>query len=113
MSRVETTFAHAATLRMEPGSDSRAPGGAVTVALCGSWSHGDQPCVWPHHTVVEEDGPQIVVRTVFRAGQDDEAEVRRRIEQALRDGRLVGPDGRESRWVTVASGPADPGDDEW
>jgi len=60
---VEETYAHAATLRMEPGSDVRAPGGAVTVALCGN-------------------------------------------------GRLVGPDGRDSRWATLASGPADPGDDE-
>ena len=110
--RVEETYAHAATLRMEPGSDLRAPGGAVTVALCGSWSHGDQSCVWPHHTVVAEDGSEVAVRTVFRSGPDYEAEVRRRIEQALRDGRLVGPDGRDSRWVTLASGPAEPGDDE-
>jgi hypothetical protein len=61
---------------------------------------------------VEEDGSEVAVRTVFRSGPDDEAEVRRRIEQALRDGRLVGPDGRDSRWVTLASGPAEPGDDE-
>ena len=52
------------------------------------------------------------MRTVFRSGPDDEAEVRRRIETALREGRLAGPDGRDSRWVTLASGPADPGDDE-
>jgi len=109
---METTFAHAATLWLEPGSDFRAPGGAVTVALCGSWSHGDRPCVWPHHTVVEQDGAQVMVRTVFRAGPEDEAEVRRLIEHALRDGRFVGPGGWESRWVTRASGPVDPGDDQ-
>jgi hypothetical protein len=97
---------------MEPGSDSRAPGGAVTVALCGSWSHRDQPCVWPHHTVVVEVGSEVAVRTVFRSAPADESEVRRRIEQALRDGRLVGPDGRESRWVTLACGPTEPADND-
>ena len=108
---MEETYAHAATLRMDAGSDARAPGGAVTVALCGSWDH-DGPCVWPHHTDVQEDGSEVAVRTVFRSGPDDEPEVRRRIEQALRDGRLVGPDGRDSRWVILSSGPTDPGDDE-
>ncbi|MEX5721628.1 hypothetical protein [Geodermatophilus maliterrae] len=43
-------FAHDGLLSMEPGADDRAPGGVITVALCGSWEH-EPPCpLAPHHT---------------------------------------------------------------
>jgi hypothetical protein len=32
-------FAHEAVLVMEPDADMRAPGAAITVALCGHWDH--------------------------------------------------------------------------
>ena len=33
------TFAHDAVLALAPGADERAPGAAITVALCGHWDH--------------------------------------------------------------------------
>ncbi len=37
--RMRTAFAHDAMVSMELDADTRAPGAAVTVALCGSWKH--------------------------------------------------------------------------
>jgi len=48
------------------GADPRAPGGAVTVALCGSWEH-DGSCRWPHHTAVDSEATPSQVRVVFDA----------------------------------------------
>ena len=52
----DRTFAHRCEYRilLEPGSDERAPGGAVTVALCGHWDH-DGPCRWPHFSTITAD----------------------------------------------------------
>jgi len=36
---VRQAFAHEAVLVTEPDADVRAPGAAVTVALCGHWDH--------------------------------------------------------------------------
>jgi hypothetical protein len=61
-------FAHEATLDLAPDGDERAPGGAITVALCGSWSH-DPPCpLAPHHTSAERRGGQVALRVLFAAG---------------------------------------------
>jgi hypothetical protein len=50
-------FAHAAVVELI--GDDRAPGGAITVALCGSWSH-DPPCpLAPHHTDALRDGGEL------------------------------------------------------
>jgi len=38
-----------AVLELAAETDPRAPGGAVTVALCGSWEH-DGACRWPHNS---------------------------------------------------------------
>ena len=38
-----TAYAHDAVVILDPGGDSRAPGGAITVALCGHWDH-EPPC---------------------------------------------------------------------
>jgi hypothetical protein len=38
-------YAHDAFVILDPGEDTRAPGGAITVALCGHWDH-EPPCRW-------------------------------------------------------------------
>ncbi len=80
-------YVHAAEVVLAPGSDHRAPGGAVTVALCGHWEH-DGPCRWPHHIAVEGEGQSVTVRTVFISDPAEEALVRARIAAALDGGRL-------------------------
>ena len=86
---------------LEPGSDERALGGAVTVALCGHWEH-DGDCRWPHLTVTETAAGGLVhVRTTVTVAEDEEDEVRRRFREALATGALTGPDGAVSRWRLV------------
>jgi hypothetical protein len=95
-------YAHDAVVALDPGGDSRAPGGAITVALCGHWEH-EPPCpVAPHHTdaVPDVDGT-VRLRVLFAT--DDEARVRSLIGQALASGRLTGPDGRVTTWTLRSS----------
>ena len=99
-------FAHDAVLVMESGGDPAAPGGAITVELCGHWDH-EPPCPFaPHHTAASEVDGEVHVRTLFVVEPADEALARERIDVALGTGRLVGPDGRESCWQLRDSGPS-------
>jgi hypothetical protein len=93
---------HEATLDLEPGTDPRAPGGAVTVALCGHWEH-ECACRWPHHTSISDMGSERVVRTVFVAARSELPEVRKRIREALAS--VAG-------WRLLQDGPAPLNDDE-
>ena len=93
-----TDFVHEAAIDLANGADPRAPGGAITVALCGHWEH-EPPCRWPHHTDITPEGDRHVVRTVFTAAPEEEPAVRQRIVEALESGRQTGPDGRVSRWT--------------
>jgi hypothetical protein len=73
-------FAQEAVLVMELDADVRAPGAAVTVALCGHWDH-EPPCpLAPHHVRVDEDDGELRVRILFAAEPCTEAEVRHLIE---------------------------------
>jgi hypothetical protein len=95
---VAPAFAHNAVLTMDAGGDVRAPGAAITVALCGHWEH-EPPCpLAPHHTAAARERGQVRLRTLFVTEAEREQEVREKIGAALRSGRLVGPDGRESTW---------------
>ena len=98
-------FVQCADIVLEPGADPAAPGGAVTLALCGSWDHAG-PCRWPHETAAlwEGDGRRGNVRTVFTADAEDEARVRELIAQALSGGACTGPDGKLSRWEATGHG---------
>ena len=93
-----TVFVHQAELELGDDADERAPGGAVTVALCGHWDH-DGTCRWPHHSQLDVFSGTSRLRTVFVAPERDAAEVRRRIDAALAD---------NGSWVVQASGPVDP-----
>ena len=109
---VRRAFAHRGRLALSPGADRAAPGGAVTLALCGSWEH-PPPCpLAPHSTAVEGGDDALDVRVVFATAPDDEAEVRSRIDAALAAGGTTGPDGRTSAWRLVEAGPAELRDDE-
>jgi hypothetical protein len=90
-------YVHRAVLELEPGVDERAPGGAVTVALCGSWDH-PPPCRWPNNNEVAVEGGVARFRTVFVAAPEEADEVRARIEVALRS---------DARWRALEVGAED------
>ncbi len=98
-------FVHDAVVTMDPGSDVRAPGAAITVALCGHWEH-EPPCpLAPHHTGTRRSGGQVRLRVLFAAEPSAEAEVRSRIEAALAQPGLTGPDGITTRWQLHSAQP--------
>lgn len=76
-------YVHSAELALLDGTDPGAPGGAVTVALCGSWDH-EPPCRWPNYNALDFDEDSALFRTVFVAPPEDLDEVRTRIDSALR-----------------------------
>jgi hypothetical protein len=97
-------YAHEALLDLAPDADERAPGAAVTVALCGHWEH-EPPCpLSPHYTSVERASDGLHVRVLFAAQPEAQGEVRRRIDLALA-GRWEFPSGFETRWTLVSSRP--------
>ena len=90
---------------MTPDDDVRAPGAAVTVALCGSWDH-EPPCpLAPHHTEALRDGSGVRLRVLFAAEPSAEREVRQKVEDALAQGRLTVGDDRTARWRLRTSRP--------
>ena len=101
-----------ATLAMDPDADLRAPGGAVTTALCGHWEH-EPPCpLAPHHTHAGRSGEHVVLRILFATEPERVPEVRSRIEAALAAGVLSGPGGETTHWLLVRCGPSDVRADE-
>ena len=107
-------FAHDALVVLDPEGDDRAPGGAITVALCGSWWH-DPPCpLAPHHTRAHRSGPIVTLRLLFAAEPEDEPRVRQLVEETLTRGWGDGPDGRRTGWqlVTAAPSPVRPEEEE-
>ena len=94
-------YAHEGVVVMAPGSDERAPGGAITVALCGALDH-EPPCpLAAHHTAAERRGAELHLRILFAAPPDRCGEVRGRIDAALGAGSFTGPDGRTTTWRTL------------
>jgi hypothetical protein len=99
-------FAHDAVLTLDPGGDENAPGGAITVALCGSWSH-EPPCpLAPHHTRVHRTGAELTLRLLFAAEPEDEARVRRLVRDVLARGWGDSPDGGRTTWELVEEEPS-------
>jgi hypothetical protein len=99
-------FVHEAVLAMADTADERAPGAAITVELCGHWEH-EPPCpLASHHTAARRCGDEVHLRVLFAADADQEAEVRSRIDSALANGYLSGPNGNITVWELRNSGPA-------
>jgi hypothetical protein len=106
------TFAHEALIELAAGGDQRAPGGAITVALCGTWEH-PPPCpVAPHATTAEREGHNVRLRVIFAAEPGDERWVRRVIDDVLEGGWGLDPEGARTTWRLVSGGPAELRDDE-
>ena len=78
-------FVHTAELVLAWDTPAEGPGGAVTLALCGSVAH-QPPCRWPHHSAIGPVSRPARFRTVFIATDDEEPAVRDRIDAALRAG---------------------------
>jgi hypothetical protein len=98
------TYAHDAVVMLDSGGDTAAPGGAITVALCGHWDH-EPPCLLaPHHTdAMPADDGTVRLRVLFAADPEGEARVRELIGKALSSGRMTGPDGRVTTWTVRSS----------
>jgi hypothetical protein len=91
-------FAHDAVVAMQPGCSSNAVGGAVTLALCGSWDHAPPCRLAPHYVTATRTGENTTVRVLFATEPVNERRVRALIGQALAGGRLQDPDGRVATW---------------
>lgn len=105
-------FAHDAVVELDPDGDDRAPGSAITLALCGSWAH-DPPCpLAPHHTRADRTGAELALRVLFAANPADEPSVRRLIDWALETGWGDDPGSGRTTWRLIWSGPAPLRDDE-
>jgi hypothetical protein len=100
-------YAHDAVVVLPDGGDERAPGGAITVALCGGWSH-DPPCpLAPHHTAADRSADGLRLRVLFATEPGNEARVRGLVEEALSRGSREGPDGVRTSWRLVSTGPSE------
>lgn len=99
-------FAHEAEVVLASDADSRVPGAAITVALCGHWDH-QPPCpLSPHHTQADRIGGIVHLRTVFAADPGSEDAIRQRIDDVLTGGKLRGPGGVTTHWELRASQPS-------
>jgi hypothetical protein len=76
-------YVYVAELDLAPGADPRAPGGAVTMALCGHWDH-EGPCRWPHSSELDADVAPARLRTVFTCRANEVNDVHRAIDDAVR-----------------------------
>src|SRR3954463_12563799 len=100
-------FAHEGLIELDPGGDQRAPGGAMTVALCGSWEH-PPPCpVAPHATTAEREGHHVRLLVLFAAEPGEEPGVRRVLDDVLARGWGVDPEGQRTAWRLVSSEPTE------
>lgn len=93
-------YAHEAVLVMGSDGDDRAPGGAITVALCGRLEH-EPPCpLAAHHTAAERRDGELHLRVLFATAPDRVDEVRAKIDEALATG-------EPSHWRLVRAGCAE------
>jgi hypothetical protein len=104
---MKAAYAHDALLELDHGGDEAAAGGAITVALCGSWSH-EPPCpLAPHHTRTHRSGTEVTVRLLFAAEPEDEGRVRALVHEALDRGWGDGPDGERTTWRLLWAAPSE------
>jgi len=99
---MKQAYAHEAHLILE--GDDRAPGGAITSALCGALDH-QPPCpLASHHIDAVREGEGVRLRILFAVPPNKVDEVRTRIDNALAAGVFTGPDGTTTHWRTLDSG---------
>ena len=72
-----------AELALGEDIDPAAVGAAVTVELCGQCDH-EGPCRWPHNNAIDAAHAPARFRTLFVADDGESAQVRDRVEAALR-----------------------------
>ncbi len=99
--------AHDAVVTVEPDGSPNAPGGAITVALCGNWDHSPPCPLAPHFIDKQVDGPAVRLRILFAAEPADEQRVRDSIGEALATGQLTGPDGKLTVWQLKSACPSE------
>lgn len=92
-------FAIEAVLELAPGADPRAIGGAVTLALCGAFTHPGPCPVAPHHTSVEPRDGRTRARIVAACEPGERAAVIATVTASLRAGCVTDPDGVNQRWT--------------
>jgi hypothetical protein len=86
-------FVHDAVVAMQSGGSPHAPGGAITLALCGSWDHPPPCSLAPHYVTNTSTGESLTLRVLFATEPVNEQRVRALIGEALASGHLQGPDG--------------------
>jgi hypothetical protein len=97
-------FAHDAVLTMDRSADERAPGAAITLALCGSLSH-EPPCpVAAHFTGAARSGDDVRLRILFATRPEDEERVRDLIHEALAAGGGQNDHGEIVAWQLRSDG---------
>src|SRR5918996_4996512 len=97
-------YAHEAVVVMDEGADEQALGGAITIALCGHWTH-EPPCpLAPHHTAARREGNVVRLRVLFAAEPHDVREVRSRIDAALAGAEVATAKGT-TRWRLRSTAP--------
>ena len=109
---MRSAYAHEALLELTAGADERAPGAAVTVALCGSLHH-DGPCpLAPHHTATRRSPEGLLVRVLFATEPAHEAHTRKLISDALAAGQVARPSTVGDGWRLVAQRRSEPSEAE-
>jgi len=91
-------FVHDAVVAMQSGGSPNAPGGAITLALCGGWDHPPPCSLAPHYVTNTPTGQSLTLRVLFATEPVNEQRVRALIGEALVTGRLQGPDGGVAIW---------------
>jgi hypothetical protein len=92
---------------MQSGGDPNAPGGAITLALCGSWDH-PPPCpLAPHYVTNTSIGETVTLRVLFTTEPANAQRVRALIDEALATGQLTVPDGGVATWQLRSASPGE------
>ena len=99
---MKQAYAHEAVLILD--GDDRAPGAAITTALCGELAH-EPPCpLAAHHTAAARQDDEVRLRILFATPPDQVDDVRGLIDAALGAGVFPGPEGGTTSWRTLRSG---------
>jgi hypothetical protein len=100
------SFAQDAVLTMDPSADDRAPGAAITLALCGSLAH-EPPCpLAAHFTGAVRSGDEVRLRILFATPPEDESRVRGLIREALAAGGGPNDHGETVTWQLRSDSPS-------